>query len=90
MNGQLRTTDYGDMAPSEAMLKNCSNGCSDLREAVATLRRLSTDALPSFNQLLTRSNVQPIPAPSAALAPVSCASPAPVVTRGRGRTTTGH
>ena len=85
---QAQAASFQD--PIAAMLKNYTNACSDLREAVATLRRLSTDSLSSFNQLLTRNNVGPIPAPSTALAPVSCTSQAPVVTRGRGRTTGDH
>jgi hypothetical protein len=89
MNGQLRTTDYGDMAPSEAMLKNYANACTDLRAAVSTLRRLGGDSLASLNQLLTRTNVQPIAAPSPALALPTCAPSAPTP-RGRGRATTGH
>ncbi len=82
MNGQLRTTDYGDMAPSEAMLKNYSNACADLREAVSSLRRIDAEALPAFNQVLARNNIAAIPVPSGTLALPACASQAPVAGRG--------
>lgn len=74
MNGQLRTLDYGDMAPNQAMQRAWVSACSDLRSAVMTWRSLSEKNLPAFNAVLTRNNLKPIAAPPATLELPTCAA----------------
>jgi hypothetical protein len=73
MNGQLRTTDYGDMAPSEPMLRAWSAGCADLRSAVTAWRNINERDLTALNAVLARNNIAPIPAAGPALQVPACA-----------------
>jgi hypothetical protein len=73
MNGQLRTTDYGDMAPSTQMLAAWRWACTDLRTVEAAWKDAATKALPEFNALLAKNGLRGIPAPVPALPVPSCA-----------------
>jgi len=75
MNGQLRTTDYGDMAPSAAMLAAWRMACTDLRSAVATWASINAKDLVAFNALLAKSNLKPVAAAPALAAPVCVTAP---------------
>jgi photosystem II stability/assembly factor-like uncharacterized protein len=59
---QLDTLDYGDLAPTEAMLKAGASGAADLRTALNGWRSLNLKDLADFNVLLIKNNVKPIPA----------------------------
>jgi hypothetical protein len=72
MNGQLRTTDYGDMAPNEAMLRAWVSACTDLRTAVTTWRTINERDLVAFNAVLAGHNLGPIPAAAPALPIPAC------------------
>jgi photosystem II stability/assembly factor-like uncharacterized protein len=72
MNGQLRTTDYGDMAPTEAMLRAWAAACSDLRSAVTTWRAINERDLAAFNAVLSAANLSPIPAAAPVLPLPAC------------------
>ncbi len=72
MNGQLRTTDYGDMAPSAAMLAAWGMACTDLRSAVATWTAINAKDVVAFNALLAKNGLTPV-APAPALAAPVCA-----------------
>ncbi|HXY68356.1 MAG TPA: hypothetical protein VEH62_02840 [Gemmatimonadales bacterium] len=76
MNGQLRTTDYGDLAPTESMRRAWAAGCADLRTAVEAWRTINATDLAAFNAVLTRNGLAPIAAAAPALAPPACALPA--------------
>ncbi|HTR21411.1 MAG TPA: hypothetical protein VMH88_11215 [Gemmatimonadales bacterium] len=69
MNGQLRTTDYGDMAPSAQMLKAWSAACTDLKSVVTQWRGITTRELPELNALLSKNDLTPIAVPGALTAP---------------------
>ena len=70
MNGQLRTTDYGDMARDAAMLSARAWGCADLQTALTTWRTINTRDLPAFNAVLARNDLRPIPAAAELARPV--------------------
>jgi hypothetical protein len=74
MDRQLNTLDAGDMAPNEPMLKAYASACADLKSAVSTWKALSAQDLNALNALLTKNNLKPIPAPSAALAIPNCST----------------
>jgi hypothetical protein len=69
MTGQLRTTDYGDMAPSSQMQKAWAMACGDLRTVVAAWQGLKSKELAEFNTLLSQHNLTPITPPGALVAP---------------------
>jgi hypothetical protein len=72
MNGQLRTTDYGDMAPSEQMLKAWHSACADLRTVEAAWKAVTTKSLPELNALLTKDGLSAVAVPTAPLAVPNC------------------
>jgi hypothetical protein len=76
MNGQLRTTDYGDMAPSAQMVSAWRMACTDLGRVVTTWRRIETGALAEFNAVLAKHGMDPIAQPGALSAP-QCNATAP-------------
>jgi photosystem II stability/assembly factor-like uncharacterized protein len=76
MNGQLRTTDYGDLAPTAAMLRAWALACGGLRTAVTAWRDLDTRGLAALNAVLSRNHLAPIAAAATDLASPSCAVPA--------------
>jgi photosystem II stability/assembly factor-like uncharacterized protein len=82
MNGQLRTNDSGDMAPTEPMWRGWVSVCTDLKSAVTTWREINDKDLVAFNAVLTRNNLQPIAAASPALVAPMCAG-APAASLGR-------
>jgi photosystem II stability/assembly factor-like uncharacterized protein len=73
MNGQLRQTDYGDMAPSEAMLRSWNSACLDLKAAVTTWGAINTRDLPVFNAVLAQNSIAPVPAVAVPLPTPACA-----------------
>ena len=76
MNGQLRTNDFGDMAPNEPMRLGWTHVCTDLRSAVADWHAINEKDLVAFNAVLTRNNLRPIaPAAPALPTPVCAAAP---------------
>ena len=86
MNGQLRTTDYGDMAPSAQMLAAWRSACQDLRRVETAWKSLTAKSLPEFNALLARNGVAAVPVPMGTLPSPACAAgaaPADAATRGR-------
>jgi hypothetical protein len=70
MNGQLKIQDYGDMAPTETMRKGWTQVCSDMRTALSEWKAINARDLVAFNALLTRNNLQRIPAAPAIAIPV--------------------
>ncbi|HZH39486.1 MAG TPA: hypothetical protein VFD85_00660 [Gemmatimonadales bacterium] len=76
MNGQLRTTDYGDMAPSAQMLKAWHWACTDLKTVEAGWKAVTARALPELNALLTKSGLSPVPVPTDPLPSPSCGNAA--------------
>ncbi len=84
MNGQLRTNDSGDMAPTAAMLRGWVNVCTDLRSAVAAWHAINEKDLVTFNAVLTRHNLRPIAAAAPVLPLPVCAAVSPAGTAGRG------
>jgi hypothetical protein len=75
MNGELRTTDYGDLAPTAAMLHAWAMACEGLAGAVTAWRTINARDLAAFNTLLERDGLGPVAA-GPALAMPSCAAPA--------------
>ena len=75
MNGQLRTQDYGDMAPNEAMKRAWVSVCTDLRSATTKWNTLNTRDLVAFNAMLQKNNLQPVAAGTALVVPI-CMAPA--------------
>ena len=72
MNGQLKIQDYGDMAPTETMRSAWTQVCRDMRTALSEWQAINARDLVAFNALLTRNNLQPIPAASPAIAMPMC------------------
>lgn len=72
MNGQLRTTDYGDMAPSAQMLKAWRSACTDLKTVEAGWKGVTAQSLPAFNALLTKDGLSPVAVPTEALPAPRC------------------
>jgi photosystem II stability/assembly factor-like uncharacterized protein len=62
LNGQLKTLDFGDMAPNPAKYHAWAMACQDLKRAVATWQAINTRDVPELNALLTRNNLKPIAA----------------------------
>ncbi|HEY3934899.1 MAG TPA: hypothetical protein VGL65_09800 [Gemmatimonadales bacterium] len=81
MNGQLRTNDFGDMAPTEPMRLGWVNVCTDMRSAVTAWRVINEKDLVAFNAVLTRNNLRPIAAAGPTLPMPLCAAAAPTVHR---------
>ena len=75
MNGQLRTTDYGDMAPSAQMLKAWQSACTDLKTVEAEWKSLTTKALPELNALLSKSGLSAVAVPTESLPAPRCGGP---------------
>ncbi len=75
MNGQLRTTDYGDLAPTAAMLHAWAMACEGLKGAVTAWQAINARDLTAFNTLLAHDGLGPVAA-GPALAMPSCAAPA--------------
>lgn len=69
MNGQLRTQDYGDMAPPAAAQRAWVTACTDLRTVVQAYNVVVTRELPAFNATLARNNVAVVPAGALLVAP---------------------
>ena len=72
MNGQLRTTDYGDLAPTAAMLRGWASACAGLRTAVTAWRTINARDRVTFNAVLAAHNLPAIPAAEPALAVPAC------------------
>jgi hypothetical protein len=72
MNGQLKIQDYGDMAPTESMRKAWTHVCLDMRTALGDWQAINVKDLVTFNALLTRNNLQPIPAAAPAITMPVC------------------
>ncbi len=83
MNGQLRTTDSGDMAPTASMQRGWLSVCTDLRTTLTTWRSINEKDLVAFNAVLTRNNLRPIAAAAALPVPLCAAAP-PAKAAGRG------
>jgi hypothetical protein len=79
MNGQLRTQDYGDMAPNAHMQRAWLTACTDLRTVVQKYNSVIATQLPAFNSVLARNGVASKVTGSALTAP-ACGSTA-VATR---------
>jgi len=62
LNGQLKTLDFGDMAPNPAKYHAWAMACQDLKRAVATWQAINTRDVPELTALLTRNNLKPIAA----------------------------
>jgi hypothetical protein len=78
LNGQLKTLDFGDMAPNPAKYHAWATACNDLKSAVATWQAINTHDLPELDALLTKNNIKPLTsAPS--LAPPTCVPMSPPV-----------
>jgi hypothetical protein len=77
MNGQLRTTDYGDMAPSVQMLKAWQWACTDLKTVVAGWKTVTTKSLPELNALLAKNGLSPVAIPTGALPVPPCGGGGP-------------
>ncbi|MGH7584104.1 MAG: hypothetical protein ACREL5_12845, partial [Gemmatimonadales bacterium] len=90
MNGQLRTNDSGDNAPSAAMLHGWSNVCTDLRSAIATWKSINEKDLVAFNAVLTRNNLRPIALAAPALPMPVCAPSAAPPAKGAGKGAAGN
>jgi hypothetical protein len=76
MNGQLRTLDYGDMAPNEAMQRAWVSVCTDMKSAVTTWQAINDKDLVAFNAILRRNNLPPIARAATALPVPDCTAPA--------------
>ena len=72
MNGQLKIQDYGDMAPTEPMRKAWTQVCRDLRTALTEWQAINTSDLVAFNALLTKDNLERIPAAGPSIAMPVC------------------
>jgi photosystem II stability/assembly factor-like uncharacterized protein len=78
MNGQLRTNDFGDMAPNEPMRRGWVNVCTDLWSAVTAWKAINENDLVAFNTVLARNNLRPIAAAAPTLpVPMCAAAPRP-------------
>ncbi len=73
MNGQLRTTDYGDQAPTAGMLHAWTLACEGLAAVVRDWRRIDGPDLAGFDALLARHGIAAIPAAAPGLAAPDCA-----------------
>jgi len=68
---EINTLENGDMAPTEAMQRAYTVGCTELKTAVTTWTAVTAGALAAFNAVLTQHNVKPIAAtPTRLVAPV--------------------
>src|SRR5471030_837167 len=76
LNRQLESLDYGDLAPTEPMLRAWSWGCADLRTTVATWKNLNGAELVALNTLLTKNGMRAVPAATGPAAPVCSAGAA--------------
>jgi photosystem II stability/assembly factor-like uncharacterized protein len=76
MNRQIDTLDFGDMAPTEPMLKAYAGACKDLGKAIATWKTINTQDLVTLNGSLAQNNVKAIPAASPVLVAPVCPAPA--------------
>ncbi len=85
MNGQLRTNDFGDMAPTAPMLRGWVHVCTDLRSAVTAWRAINDHDLVAFNAVLARNNLRPIAAAAPALPMPVCVPSAVPPAAGAGR-----
>ena len=74
MNGQLKTLDFGDMAPNPSKYHAWATACSDLRSAIAAWRAINTRELPAINAALATAHLAPIAA-AAGLTEPACALP---------------
>ena len=72
MNNQLRTLDFGDMAPNEPMLRSWTAACSELASAVSTWHALNGAELSRLNAALGKTGQRPIAAGSPTLSAPSC------------------
>ena len=84
MNGQLRTNDFGDMAPNEPMRRGWTHVCTDLESAVTAWHGINEKDLVAFNAVLTRNNLRPIAAATPTLPMPVCAAAPPAAAAGRG------
>jgi photosystem II stability/assembly factor-like uncharacterized protein len=71
-NGQLRTLDFGDMAPNEPILRSWAAACSDLESAITTWRSLNGPELSPLNAALAKAGQKVIPTATPALATPNC------------------
>jgi len=76
MNGQLKVLDMSDIPPNPTKLAAWRSVCTDLRTAVTTWRDINANDLVAFNALLTKNNIQSIPAASPSLTLPVCVAPA--------------
>ena len=57
---QMDTLDYGDMAPSEPMIRAYGAAISDLKKVSANWAALNSKDLVAFNAVLSKNSVKPI------------------------------
>ena len=76
LNRQLESLDYGDIAPTEAMLHAWSFGCADLKSAVASWKAINSVDLPVLNAVLTKNGLKAVAAGQGLVAPVCAAGAA--------------
>ncbi|MDB4876688.1 MAG: hypothetical protein JWM41_3134 [Gemmatimonadetes bacterium] len=70
MNRQQNTLESGDMAPNEPMQSIYRATCAELKSATVAWRSINSQDVPTFNAVLARNNVKPIPTSSPPSAPV--------------------
>ncbi|HEX9365617.1 MAG TPA: hypothetical protein VF921_03260, partial [Vicinamibacterales bacterium] len=76
---QLGTLDPGDMAPNEPMTRAYAAVCGDLKTAVTRWTALNGAELTTFNGVLVKNNLKPMPAAMPIPAAAVCATGATAV-----------
>ncbi|HEX4602089.1 MAG TPA: hypothetical protein VH116_11900, partial [Gemmatimonadales bacterium] len=70
----LGTLEHGDLAPTEAMRRGYTAGCTELKTALTTWAAINTTKLAAFNAVLAKNNVKPVVAASPVPTDPACSS----------------
>ena len=84
MNGQLKVLDMSDIPPNPTKLAAWRNVCTDMRTALTDWRDINATDLVTFNAMLVKNNIKPIPAASPSLLLPVCTVPPAAAPTGRG------
>ncbi len=76
LNRQLDGLDFGDLAPTEPMVRAWGYGCSDLRSAVNSWRSINAGDLVALNQILAKNGLRAVKGPATSLALPVCTAAA--------------
>jgi photosystem II stability/assembly factor-like uncharacterized protein len=84
MNGQLKVLDMSDIPPNPTKMAAWRSVCGELRTAVTNWHDINAKDLVTFNALLSKNSITPIPAATPSLTMPVCVAPAAAAPKSAG------